>query len=92
MALKIELESAQGHRCGTEIFKINGVEASVEDFGEVKTTDIGCCSCCVYFVSKFFNNFRIQSNMAKYKITEDEIKEIVEKLKDHFDCECNGCN
>ena len=92
MALKIELESSRVNRCSTEIFKINGVEASVEDFGEVKTTNVGWYTCCVNFVPMFFKISRIQSNMAKYGITEDEIEEVVEKLKDHFNCECNGCS
>ena len=91
MALKIELESSRVVRCGTEIFKINGIKATVDDFGEVDISNAGKWHCSVHFLPKRLRISEIQKLLDKYNITEDDIDEILDKLDFHFKGYCNGC-
>lgn len=81
--------------CRLESFKINGIEADVNDFGFIKTLEKSYCGCLLL---NFVPSLPQKYLLSYYGITEKEYYEIIDKLKNIFNiefcCECvkNGVN
>lgn len=89
MKLELKIYSAL---CETEIFTVNGINATYEDFGEKydhdteNAEDYGCGD------MQFDMNPPTEEVLEKYKITLNEYYQICEKLSEglHFG-ECGWC-
>ena len=87
--MKVVIKPYKGSPCDVEIFTINGKEADLDDFGEVKKGDIGRYQC---ELSGFAAKMPSSVILDKYQITVDEYAEIVEKLNAAFDYgTCTWC-
>nr|DAR87641.1 MAG TPA: Golgin subfamily A member 7/ERF4 family [Caudoviricetes sp.]DAX62841.1 MAG TPA: Golgin subfamily A member 7/ERF4 family [Caudoviricetes sp.] len=87
--MKLEIRVYSSLPCEDEVFTINGIEASKDDFGEVNVEGIGNYSC---LLMGFTPKMPKQGVLDKYKITLDEYEEIIEQLNDTF-CygKCSWC-
>lgn len=84
--MEVEIKKFRCLPCSLEVFTINGIGASVDDFGESWTQ--GDCSrgeC----TSTFKHGYPTQEVLDKYKITLEEFKEVCEKLEEAL--EVWGC-
>ncbi len=76
--MELEFEAA-GSLCVAEVFRINGQEANVEDFGHAEfkhaRNRYGCAD------MRFVPDKPREKVLAKYGISEDEYQEIADKLR-----------
>ena len=87
--MKIVITPHDGLPCRAKIFSINGKEADLDDFGEVKKGELGRYQC---ELSGFAAKMPSTAMLNKYQITVDEYAEIVEKLNAAFDYgTCGWC-
>lgn len=81
--MTLEIRHLRNLPCELEIFKINGIDADQEDFGEGSSNlgnvfSNGCSH-------KFIPYKRpTEAVLSKYGITEDEYSEICDKLEDEL--------
>lgn len=76
--------------CALEVFKVNGVDADTEDFGD--SDGYGNCmnNTCT---NKFIPKLPEDSVLKKYNINLGEYKEICESLEEElFVCGCGWCS
>ena len=77
--MKLELIQDRYEPCTPKVFKIDGIDADPDDFGEVdKILGYYCCE------SRKFIGFEEPptDTLEKYHITENEFFEICDKLRD----------
>ena len=88
--MEVVIEHYDALPCGLKKFTVNGIEADLEDFGEVQCGSVGDYECVVDgFDAKLPSN----EVLAKYKISVDEYAELVAKLNTAFDYGyCNWCD
>lgn len=89
MELKLEI---YGALCATSEFKINGIAADSDDFGEQYDHDRENAEDYACGDMRFERKASTADVLDKYKITEEEYQAIAEKLEDglSFGC-CGGC-
>lgn len=89
--MNIEIKTMRpGLPCKLEIFKINGIEADIEDFGETERSG----NCMNYTCSKTFN-FKLPTEevLKKYSINLKEYSEICDRLEDELHVSrCGMCS
>ena len=88
--IDLKFEVYNGLPCVTKTFEINGVRASVTDFGDYVQipTDSGySCKSMTFNI----DSYNILMAMDKYKISENEFYAIGEFLTSIFDLS-DGCN
>lgn len=87
--MKLELIKDEYEPCTPKIFRIDGIAADADDFGEVeKISGYYCCK------SRKFIGFEEapESTLEKYQITESEFFDICDELRDILDVEhCSRC-
>ena len=88
--MKLELSGLFRHGCGMyfTVFKVNGVDADISDFGIYDTKDTGNYSCSRFFIPGSFT--RVIKD--KYKINQREYIQIVDKLEQELTGECDWCS
>lgn len=80
------------HKCETEVFTINGIEADYKDFGEKYDDDpdsacMGGCGNMIFAAKKMETKI-----MEKYQINEKEYEEIIKQLQEQLSFgECYWC-
>lgn len=79
--MKLELK-IYGQSCETEVFRINGIVADYEDFGDKQDIDRMNAHdyCCANM--RFISHEPTEEILNKYDITADEYTEVCNKLKD----------
>lgn len=76
--------------CAVDKFRINGIRANEEDFGEVNLENVGRYTCRI---SGFTPGKVKQKILDKYGITIDEFYEICSKLDEVFEYRtCSYCS
>ena len=75
---KIELEIYEFLPCSCRVFKVNGIPADVDDFGESWTSGDPSIGSCYH---RFNHGFPTAEVLEKYGITLEEFREICEKLE-----------
>nr|DAQ28021.1 MAG TPA: Golgin subfamily A member 7/ERF4 family [Caudoviricetes sp.] len=87
--MKLEIRAYSGLPCEDEVFTINGIEASKDDFGEVNMEGIGNYSC---LLMGFMPKMPKESVLKKYNISLNDYEEIVEQLNELFSYgKCSWC-
>lgn len=87
--MKLEIRAYSALPCEDEVFTINGIEASKDDFGEVNVKGIGNYSC---LLMGFTPKMPTENVLKKYNISLDDYDEIVEQLNELFSFgECCWC-
>lgn len=80
--LSIEIETYKSLPCRTKAFRVNGIDADINDFGETDDTgrcNVTECGCgCMEFVS---NNSKMNDAMQRYNVSEDEFHEVQKRLE-----------
>ena len=85
----IEIEQYAYLPCSLKEFKINGIDASYEDFGYTECERIKPYTCTNFH---FVSRFSTPEVLNHYNITESEYDQICEKLEMIFDFgECGLC-
>ncbi|MBO6293949.1 MAG: hypothetical protein J6N51_17080 [Selenomonas sp.] len=79
--MTLEIKAYGALPCAAEKFVVNGKEASLEDFGDVKKESMGAYRCRL---SGFKAKMPTSAVLDEYGISVDEYKELVEKLDDVF--------
>ena len=75
--------------CTIDKFRINGIRANEEDFGEIQKEHLGNYSCRL---SGFSHGKLSQEILDKYNISFDEFYEICDRLDEVFDYgHCSYC-
>ena len=77
----LEISTYRSLPCTEEKFFINGIKASLEDFGEVDVEGLGNYQC---MLAGFKAKMPSSEILKKYGITVDEYAELVDKLNDAF--------
>ena len=87
MKLKLEIFDCL---CATSIFEINDIKADYNDFGDKCDHNTGGAEdyCCGDM--QFERKPSTQAILKKYKITEEEYREICEKLEEGLSFGCCG--
>ena len=78
---KIELEVRKFLPCCTRVFKVNGIPADIDDFGEGCTSGDPSCGSCHH---EFNHGYPTTEVLSKYGITLEEYKEVCEKLEEEL--------
>ena len=88
--MKLELK-IYGCSCETEVFRINGIVADYEDFGDKQ--DIDCMNAPDYGCAnmRFIPHEPTEEILNKYDITTDEYTEVCNELKDGLSFGSCGC-
>lgn len=89
--MNIEIKTMKpGLPCELEIFKINDIEADIEDFGETERSG----NCMDYTCSQTFNpKFPTEEVLEKYGINLKDYSEICDRLKDELHVpRCGTCS
>lgn len=87
--MKLEIRAYSALPCEDEVFTINGIEASKDDFGKVNAKGIGNYSC---LLMGFTPKMPTENVLKKYNISLDDYDEIVEQLNELFSFgECCWC-
>lgn len=87
--MKLELSRLFSHGCDGifKVFKINGIEADINDFGMVETEELVDFGCSRLFIPSSFT----RSIRDKYKINQREFIQIADRLKHELTMECDWC-
>lgn len=80
--MNIEIKTMKpGLPCELEIFKINGIEAEIKDFGEIERSG----NCMNYTCSQTFNpKFPTEEVLEKYGINLKDYSDIYDRLEDEL--------
>ena len=88
----LQIEIVHGDPCYAEVFKINGIEADIDDFGESKDVSPEIaehygCGC-----RRFITNPPTQDLLEKYGLSETQYYDVCYKLqKELFVGKCGWC-
>lgn len=84
--MEIIIKTYKALPCQTEVFKINGINASIEDFGDNSDNDPENAEVYGCGYHKFTGNIEVKSEiLEKYKITKEEYFEVINKLENVLD-------
>lgn len=86
--ITIEIERREWLPCALKVFKINGKDASEDDFGE---TNIGGSARDGTCHASFIHGYPTTEVLEKYGITLEEFKEVCEALEDKLYVGACGC-
>jgi hypothetical protein len=91
--MKMEIETYGALPCATSTFTINGIDADTSDFGSMESD--GCPSECEGYDchNKHFVPDTVDKKiMEKYDISNNEVKEVQEKLTEILNVgDCGWC-
>lgn len=93
---EIEVKPYHSLPCALELFKINGIDADMDDFGESGDSDPYnapdyCCGCWKF--KKHGDIKEIKAAMEKYSLTWEEFYEIGDLLEETlYVGECSWCS
>ena len=76
--------------CATSIFSINGIEADYDDFGQKYDRNSGKAEDHACGNMQFTGDPSTPEVLYKYKINEDEYREVVSKLENGLSFGCCG--
>lgn len=91
-----EFKARDNMPCEAEVFKINGIDADMDDFGGVNLghipwldddEDMTECE-----MNGFFGEQPTEEILEKYGITEEEYDEILDNLNGEFFGKCSACH
>lgn len=83
--MKCEMQTYEYLPCALKVFRINGIDADITDFGEGKDVDPESapdygCGCHRFIGSK--DKDVMEKAMTKYGITEEDYMEIISELEE----------
>jgi hypothetical protein len=87
--MKIEIKVPTAMPCRPEVFKINGVNAELEDFGSIEKEQGGWYSCKNI---RFQHKLPTTAVLQKYRISLEQYAEVVRELERRLDLHsCSMC-
>lgn len=91
--MKLEIKTLSALPCGLDVFKINGKDANLADFGEMEHVEGNCMDGTCHY--EFNRNIDPPSQkiLKKYRITDTEYSKICDRLEDKlYVSGCGWCS